>query len=182
MHAIFGLGNPGLKYKMTKHNFGFWIIDEIIKKESLSFNAGLGDYIYCKNNNVLYVKPTTFMNNSGLAVMDILKHFSLSISDVLVIYDDVDLDLGKIRFRMKGSFGGHKGIESIIYHTKTENINRLKIGIGLQGEYMRPSERYVLKPFPVKNNQLIEDTIVVAMDAVNYYLKHDAEKAMNKYN
>ena len=148
---VVGLGNPGSKFNFTKHNFGYWIIDLMVKKRSLNWKSGYGDYVYAKNNKIIFAKPTNYMNHSGLAIKDMIKHYDTK--DFIVVYDDIDLFLGNMRFRNSGGSGGHKGIESIIYHLKTEKFNRLKIGVGLHDVSMRPSEKYVLNPFPPKYNK-----------------------------
>ena len=99
---LVGLGNPGTKYSSTKHNFGYWIIDSMIEKSSLKLKAGKGDYLYAKDGESLFVKPTSYMNNSGLAIKQVLDYYKASIEDLIVIYDDIDLPLGTIRFKDKG--------------------------------------------------------------------------------
>lgn len=182
MKIIVGLGNPGNNYSLTKHNFGFWIIDNLVRQSSLKYKLGKGDYVYAKNNECIFVKPTTYMNNSGIAVNQILRYYdTLIIDDIIVIYDDIDINLGKIKFKSKGSDGGHNGIKSIIQHIKTDYFNRLKIGIATSMQ-MRPSEKYVLKPFPKKYNNLIDDVINKSVEGINYYLKNGIEKSMNNFN
>lgn len=182
MKIIVGLGNPGNNYSLTKHNFGFWIIDNLVKQSSLKYKLGKGDYVYAKNNEYIFVKPTTYMNNSGIAVNQILNYYdTLIIDDIIVIYDDIDINLGKIKFKSKGSDGGHNGIKSIIQHIKTDYFNRLKIGIATSMQ-MRPSEKYVLKPFPKKYNNLIDEVINKSVEGINFYLKNGIEKSMNNFN
>lgn len=177
---VVGLGNPGTKYSNTKHNFGFWVLDKIIEKRSLKWKSGYGDYVYAKNEDIIFSKPTTFMNHSGLAIKELLKHYNQS--DLMVIYDDIDLFLGSMRFRESGGAGGHKGIESIIYQLETEKFDRLKIGIGLCDVSMRPSEHYVLTPFPTTCNDRIEDMVMKATDALDFYFNNSINETMNKYN
>ena len=182
MKLIVGLGNPGRDYSLTKHNFGFWIIDELVKQRSLKYKAGKGDFIYAKDDEYLFAKPTNYVNNSGIAIKQILNYYDkISIVDVIIIYDDIDISLGNIRFKSSGSDGGHNGIKSIIYHLKSESFDRLKVGIATEMK-MRPSEKYVLKPFPKKYNNLVKEVIVNATDSINYYLEKKINKSMNKYN
>jgi len=182
MKIIVGLGNPGNNYSLTKHNFGFWIVDNLVKQSSLKYKLGKGDYVYAKNNECMFVKPTTYVNNSGIAVNQILNYYdTLIIDDIIIIYDDIDINLGKIKFKSKGSDGGHNGIKSIINHIKTDCFDRLKIGIATSME-MRPSEKYVLKPFPKKYNNLIDEVIDESAEGINYYLKNGIEKSMNNFN
>ena len=178
---VVALGNPGKGYANTKHNFGFWIIDQFIQNRSLKLKSGKGNYLYIKNDNLIIAKPTTYMNNSGIAINEICNYFKVSINDVLVVYDDIDINLGNIRFRSSGGTGGHRGIESIIYHLKSDHFNRLRLGIATT-EPMRPAEKYVLKPFPEKFNDEIKIVINNACDAIEFYLKNGIVKAMNKFN
>ena len=177
---VVGLGNPGTKYSLTKHNFGFWILDKIIEKSFLKWESGYGDYVYAKDKNLIFAKPTSFMNHSGVAVKDLCNHYNQS--KLIVVYDDIDLSLGSIRFKESGGAGGHKGIESIIYQLETEEFHRLKIGIALDDISMRPSEHYVLKPFPKKYKEDVETMIIRAGDALDFYFKNSIVETMNKYN
>ena len=119
---IVGLGNPGSKYVNTKHNMGFCVIDQLAENNDTSFKLGKGDYMFLKHNDIDLLKPLTYMNNSGIAVKEYMNYFDISSDELLVVYDDADLDLGQIRFKSKGSSGGQKGIESIIYHLKNSNF------------------------------------------------------------
>ena len=182
MNILVGLGNPGSKYINTKHNFGFWVIDHFAKKKSLLFKAGKGDYLIAKKENLLCIKPTTFMNNSGIALLDVKKKFEAKLKNILIIYDDIDLNLGTLRYRKSGGTGGHKGIESIIYCLKSEKFNRLKIGIATN-ENLRPSEKFVLSPFNKKKDENLKDEMIKkACESIDYYLLHQIEQTMNKYN
>ena len=182
MKLIVGLGNPGDNFQLTKHNFGFWIIDQLADQRSLKYKAGKGDYILASDNELMLVKPTTYVNNSGFAIKQILKYYNkISINDLIIIYDDIDINLGDIRFKAEGSDGGHNGIKSIIYHLESHVFDRLKIGIATN-DNMRPSEEYVLKPFPKKNIKLVKEVITHASDSINYYLEHGINKSMNNFN
>ena len=182
MKIIVGLGNPGNNYSLTKHNFGFWVIDKLVEQGSLKYKAGKGDYIYAKNNDYMFVKPTTYVNDSGVAINQVLNYYNgLTSNDILIVYDDIDINLGKIKFRSKGSAGGHNGVKSIIYHLKTDCFDRLKVGIATSMN-MRPSEKYVLKPFPQEYNNLISEVLVHTVDSINYYLENGIKKTMNNFN
>lgn len=181
MKILVGLGNPGRKYFKTKHNFGFRVLDRFAEKRSLIFQAGKGDYLLAKTGNLVCIKPTSFMNNSGIPVLNVKQFFKVEPEDFLVIFDDIDLPLGTIRFRKEGGTGGHKGIESIIYQLRSESFNRLRIGIATDEE-MRPSERYVLSPFAKQYENEIELTIEKACEGIDYYLSHDIKETMNQYN
>ena len=181
MKIIVGLGNPGSNYSSTKHNFGFWVVDRFVQNSSLKYKSGKGDYLYAKSGDLILAKPTTYMNNSGVAIGEICRNFNVSAEDVIVAYDDIDLPLGTIRLRPFGGTGGHKGVESIIYHLKSENYNRLRLGIATD-EHMRPAEKYVLKPFPEKYNDEIKIVINHACDALSFFLDNGIVEAMNKFN
>ncbi|HEO5175382.1 TPA: aminoacyl-tRNA hydrolase [Streptococcus agalactiae] len=184
---IVGLGNPGSKYNDTKHNIGFMAVDRIVKNldvnftEDKNFKAEIGsDFI--NGEKIYFIKPTTFMNNSGIAVKALLTYYNISIKDMIIIYDDLDMEVGKIRFRQKGSAGGHNGIKSIIVHLGTQEFDRIKVGIG------RPNGRmtvinHVLGKFDKNDEIMISNTLDKVDNAVNYYLQtNDFQKTMQKYN
>ena len=181
MNILVGLGNPGRKYSDTKHNFGFWVLNRFAEKRSLTFEAGKGDYLLAKKGNLLCIKPTSFMNNSGMPVLDVKQFFKVEPEQFLVVYDDIDLPLGTIRFRDGGGTGGHKGIESIIYQTQNEKFNRLRIGIATDDD-MRPAERYVLSPFRDEQKESVNEMIEKACEGIEYYLSHDIKETMNQFN
>ena len=181
MTVLVGLGNPGRNYSDTKHNFGFWVLDKFAEKRSLKFQAGKGDYLLVKSNDIALVKPTTYMNNSGMAVADYCRYFQNTAEELLVVYDDIDLPLGTLRFKPNGGSGGHKGMESIIYQLESEDLNRLRIGISAENE-MGPSERYVLSPFPKDWKEKINEMIEKACEGIDYFLTHDMKETMNKFN
>ena len=181
MAVLVGLGNPGGKYSDTKHNFGFWVVDRFAEKRSLSFRAGKGDYVFAKSGSLTCVKPTNYMNSSGVAVVDYCRYFQNSIEDLLVIYDDIDLPLGVLRFRQDGGAGGHRGVESIIYQMGSEDLCRLKMGISI-GEVAEPAEQYVLSSFHKEHKANIEEMIEKACDSIEYYLAHNIDETMNKFN
>ena len=181
MTILVGLGNPGRQYSATKHNFGYWVVDRFAEKNSLTFQPGKGDYLIAKSSSVTCVKPTTYMNRSGVAVADYCHYFQNSIEDFLVIYDDIDLPLGTVRFRPDGGSGGHRGVESIIYHMESEDFCRLRIGITI-GKVIEKSEQYVLSPFLRDHAKMIEEMIEKACDGIEYYLSHSVNETMNKFN
>ena len=181
MTVLVGLGNPGRNYSDTKHNFGFWVLDKFAEKRSLKFQAGKGDYLLVKSNDIALVKPTTYMNNSGMAVADYCRYFQNTAEELLVVYDDIDLPLGTLRFKPNGGSGGHKGLESIIYQLESEDFNRLRVGISTENE-MGPSERYVLSPFPKDWKEKINKIIEKACDGIDYFLTHDIKETMNQFN
>lgn len=181
MNILIGLGNPGRNYSNTKHNFGFWIIDRYSEIRSLKFQAGKGNYHYAKQNDLCLMKPATFMNNSGIAVSEFCSFFKAIPEELLVIYDDIDLPLGTLRFRSGGGTGGHKGVESIIYQLGSENFNRLRIGIATDDK-MRPSEKYVLSPFSSQNDKNKNKVIDNACKGIDYFIDNGIKETMNQYN
>ncbi|MCU9533861.1 aminoacyl-tRNA hydrolase [Streptococcus sp. CSL10205-OR2] len=184
---IVGLGNPGSKYHETKHNVGFMAIDTIVKELDTTFTANnifkadIGSFFH-NGEKVYVVKPTTFMNNSGIAVRALLTYYNVSVDDLLVIYDDLDLAVGKIRLRQKGSAGGHNGIKSIIEHIGTKDFKRIKVGIGRPVGKMTVV-KHVLTPFSTEDKITILNTLDKVDTIVKDYLQEqNFEKMMQKYN
>ena len=184
MKLIVGLGNPGKKYENTRHNMGFMAVDLLsdqaqidVDKEVFHGLMGRGK-IY--NEDVILFKPTTFMNLSGTAVQEVVHYFKIALEDIVVIYDDMALNPGVIRLRKEGSSGGHKGMQNIIDCLSTEQIKRIRIGIGEPGEW--DNIDFVLSK-PLKDEMpLIEEAIANAVRAVKEMLKSDFDRAMNNYN
>ena len=182
MIAFIGLGNPGNKYADTKHNAGFWILDEMASRYKISFKPGRGDYVVAmKPNKFLLFKPSTGMNNSGHAVQDISSSWDMITKDICIIVDDVDLPLGVVRLKPGGGDGSHRGLESIIYSLNTNEFPRLRFGIGTD-EKMRPAENYVLKPFNSKDQKTSAEAVKKAADALDSILFNGLEKTMNTFN
>lgn len=183
MKLIVGLGNPGKKYEETRHNIGFRVIDSIAEKyrvdvDKNSFN-GLFARFSLQNVDVILFKPTTFMNLSGKAVLEITHFFKIEIDDVIVIFDDMSIPVGSIRLRLSGTSGGHKGMEDIINVLGTTEIKRVKVGIG---EPTFSGVDHVLSKPTAEEIPLIESAILNARDAVIYAIEHGFEKAMSKMN
>jgi len=179
---IVGLGNPGRAYAHTRHNVGFDILDLFAKRRKVRIlsrqsRALVGSFDHY-GEQVLLVKPQTFMNESGQSVGDLARKHHISPSDILVIYDDLDLPLGKLRIRMRGSSGGHKGMRSIIAHLHSEDFPRMRIGIGRAGEAID----HVLSRFSRKDRAIIDVTVEQSVDALNMILEEGIEAAMNQYN
>jgi len=182
MRLIVGLGNPGAKYDKTKHNVGFWVIDELARRSEnpIEKKQCQAILIQCIINGekVLLAKPQTFMNLSGHAVSEIINYYHDRLDDILVIHDDLDLPVGKLRFKSGGSAGGHNGIKSIIAQLGSNDFDHLKIGIGKVGNAVD----YVLTPFFGENVQIINDAVIKAADGVQVWLKNGLTKAMNEFN
>ena len=183
MIAFIGLGNPGDKYANTKHNAGFWVVDELARRQKLSFKPGKGPYVFAQHQRreVLLVKPTTGMNLSGNAVKDVANRWDLLPSDIHVIVDDVDLHLGSIRIRPKGGDGCHRGMENIIYQLQSDQFPRIRLGIGTD-ENMRPAEKFVLKPFKSENVTEAEAMVNRGADALANLLVRGLNHTMNHFN
>lgn len=184
---IVGLGNPGSKYEKTKHNIGFMAIDNIVKNldvtftDDKNFKAQIGS-TFINHEKVYFVKPTTFMNNSGIAVKALLAYYNIDITDLIVIYDDLDMEVSKLRLRSKGSAGGHNGIKSIIAHIGTQEFNRIKVGIGRPLKGMTVINQ-VMGQFNTEDNIAISLTLDRVVNAVKFYLQeNDFEKTMQKFN
>lgn len=184
---IVGLGNPGSKYADTKHNVGFMAVDRLVKPYHLNFTEdkvfkAQTASTFINGQKVYFIKPTTFMNASGLAVRAFLAYYNLTLEDLLVIYDDLDMEVGKIRFRQSGSAGGHNGIKSLIKELGSQDFDRVKIGIG------RPTAKmtvvnHVLGKFDQDDQIKISQTLDKVDSAVNYYLQtQDFQQTMQRYN
>ncbi len=184
MIAFVGLGNVGDTYANTKHNAGFWALDQYSDRNNMVFQSGDGDYVFSrnKNNQVLLVKPTTMMNKSGSAVKDVMLRWDLVPSQIVVVLDDVALPLGTIRIRPKGGDGCHGGLRNIIYHVKTDLFPRIRLGIAEASEEVRPSEKYVLKPFIKRSEKQVESMINRCAEAMHCLASQDLNHAMSTFN
>lgn len=165
---IFGLGNPGIKYRNSRHNIGFIVIDELNQryfgrfKRSFRVSASLSE-VTVEDKKILLVKPLTFMNNSGLCFKSIFARYKVAQDCFLVVYDDADLPLGKIRFRGKGASGGQRGMFSIIENLGNNKVSRLKIGIGRPEKNIDLSD-YVLTPFSVEEKGRLQQVVEKGVD------------------
>lgn len=187
---IVGLGNPEPKYEQTRHNIGFAAVDaasyawQIPLSENRKFQAVFGEGKLLADK-IRLLKPLTYMNNSGQAIRAVIDWYKLPPSSVLVIYDDMDLPLGKIRLRLSGSAGGHNGMKSAIAHLGTQNFPRLRIGIGKPQAAIKDDSStvsYVLGRFSAGENQTVSQVLKLVLEAVELSIKQGVEKAMNRYN
>ena len=185
MWLLVGLGNPGDEYANTRHNVGFQVADELARRHRLSFGrtkfraaAATGAI---DGTRVVLLKPRTFMNDSGWAVRRAADFYQVEPPRVFVLYDDLDLPLGKLRIRESGSAGGHNGVRSIIDHLHSDAFPRLKVGIG-RPYRERGAVDHVLAPFTAEERPVIEESIGRAADAVELALKEDVRAAMNRFN
>jgi len=188
--CIIGLGNPGRRYASTRHNVGFNVIESLSQSLRSPMLDGSGDYLYsdCAVNDrrVILAAPMTFMNESGVAVAQIMERFGVTAAELLVILDDFQLPLGTLRIRAEGSDGGHNGLASIIYHLQTEKIPRLRVGIA--GPTCPTEERkelmadYVLSPFEKEEIPQAAEMFARAHDAALALIQNGIEYAMNNFN
>lgn len=184
-YLIVGLGNPGRKYSGTRHNIGFHTVEEIAATYNLKFdtkksNAEIAEGIIV-GKRVLLVKPQTFMNLSGQSVRGLADFYKVSIENIIVIHDDIDIDLGVLRLRPKGGAGGHNGIRSIIDHLGGQNFARIRFGVGRPPGKMDPAA-FVLRPFTEPERLLVLETMRRATHAIEIWLTEGIEMAMNKQN
>lgn len=180
MKLIVGLGNPGEEYVGTRHNVGFMVIDSYLGnvKYKEKFSA---QYYEIGNNNdkVIFLKPMTFMNNSGEAVRKFVDYYKVNVEDVLIIYDDMDFEVGEFKIKKNGSAAGHNGVKSIIGHLNTEEIKRIRIGISREKE---DKVNYVLGKFSKTDQEKLIKVIETVKNIIDDFLVMDFEKLMCKYN
>ena len=184
MKLIVGLGNPGKKYEHTRHNMGFDVVDLFsdlaqIDVDKEVFHGLMGRGVVF-DEDVMLFKPTTFMNLSGNAVREVVSYFKIPLDDIVIIFDDMALEPGRIRLRMDGSSGGHKGMQNIIDNLGTDQIKRIRIGIGEPEE--RDNIDFVLSKPIKEERELIDAAIKDAVDALKEMLKSNFDRAMSKFN
>jgi PTH1 family peptidyl-tRNA hydrolase len=184
LKIIAGLGNPGEKYAYTRHNIGFMVISELSDRfkinSSYKFDGLIGDFFF-GGEKIIIFQPMKYMNKSGQPIYKVLDYFQIEAEDLLVIHDDLDLELGKMRFKQNGGSGGHNGIKSIINNLGTDNFKRLKIGIDRPPENI-PVPDFVLTTFRGEEKEISKKVVEEAASAVELMLKENIMKAMNKYN
>ena len=186
MYLIVGLGNPSKEYERTRHNVGFDTVDELIERHNIPQSGVKHKAMFGKGvidgQKVIVAKPLTFMNLSGEAVRAMADYYKIDPeTQLIIIYDDIDLEPGQVRIRKKGSAGGHNGIKSIISHLGTENFYRIKIGVGAKPKGWDLAD-HVLSRFSAGDRKLVDDAIERAAAAVSVILSEDIEAAMNIYN
>jgi peptidyl-tRNA hydrolase, PTH1 family len=185
MKCIIGLGNPGKKYELTRHNIGFMVIDELLKRNNWKMKKEKFQALYTieelNGEKILLLKPQTFMNLSGISVRQAIEFYQIPLENIVVIYDDLDLPPGKIRLRQKGGHGGHNGIRNIIDQVQSQHFNRIRIGIG-RPENAQPVVDYVLNKFTEEQLSKIENSITLACEACEMWLNEPFLAVMNKYN
>ncbi len=185
MYLIIGLGNPEEKYSNTRHNMGFDVINELsrecdIKVSKSKFDAfyGMGEI---KGKKVILVKPQTYMNLSGESIIKFKKFYKISNKNIIVIYDDIDLKLGDIRLKAKGSSGSHNGMKSVIENLNTQDFIRVRVGIG-SPEHKDDIINYVIGQIPKREREILDESIIRAKDSIVEILENGIDTAMNKFN
>lgn len=188
MFLIIGLGNPGKKYENTRHNAGFMALDAFAKRNffpefklSKKFSALISEGSV-STGKVILAKPQTFMNESGKTASAVASHYKLSMENILVIHDDLDLPLGKIKISKNSSSAGHKGADSVIKFLKTKDFVRFRIGIKNENSKTKDVERFVLEKFTKAENAILKDILQKTASAAETYLAEGPEKAMSEYN
>ena len=183
---VVGLGNPGIQYEKTRHNVGFMSADLLMKKEGGEFTKHKIDSHYgeCEigKKRILVMKPQTFMNNSGTAVSAVSKFYKIPLDKIIIISDDISLDVGKIRIRRKGSHGGHNGLKDIFQLLGTDNIMRIKIGVGAKPHPDYDLADWVLGKFPKEDEENLSTALDNSVKAIEEIIKRGIDSAMNKYS
>lgn len=185
LRMVVGLGNPPKKYQNTRHNLGYKVLDLLLENFKLKLKAGKGDYHFAvtkiDNREIYLVKPSTYMNDSGVAVLQAVEKLGINPEELLVVCDDFNLPLGKIRIREKGSEGGHNGLRSIIYHLNSQEFPRIRLGIGLPPAGV-PGEEHVLEKFSSDEKKLVNEMLEKANQAVMTALNSGLSESMQKFN
>lgn len=184
MKLIVGLGNPGREYAKTRHNAGFLTIQKLADKLNIQLDKNKCKAVYGiyrhNGEKIIIAQPQTYMNSSGEAVTSLMKFYGINIEDVIIVHDDLDLPLGKLRLRYQGSCGGQNGMRSIINLTGTSNINRIRIGIS--NDKTMDTADYVLGKFSKEELQVFNEAVDKATEALIYSFDHDFNEVMSKFN
>lgn len=185
-YLIAGLGNPGAQYENTRHNAGFLAVDVLagklgvkidrLKYKSLCADAMIGD------KRVLLMKPSTFMNNSGEAIREAAAFYKIPPEQIVILYDDINLDVGSLRVRRKGSDGGHNGMKSILYHLGSDQFPRVRIGVGKKPHPEYDLADWVLGRFSASDAQALDEAFAHAAEAARLIVEGEIDQAMNRYN
>ncbi|WP_083594889.1 aminoacyl-tRNA hydrolase [Bacillus paramycoides] len=185
MKLIVGLGNPGREYELTRHNIGFMAIDELAKRWNISLNEqkfkGLFGAGFVNGEKVILLKPLTYMNLSGESIRPLMDYYKIDVEDFIVMYDDLDIPVGKLRLRMKGSAGGHNGVKSTISHLGTQEFQRIRMGIDRPKNGMKVVD-YVLGRFTPEETSGVNQSIEKAADACEEWLNKPFLQIMNTFN
>ncbi len=179
MKLVVGLGNPGREYKNTRHNIGFMVLDNYLGKVKWK-NKMESNYYLDDSNQVIFIKPQTYMNLSGLAVSKIVNYYKIDVQDILVIQDDLDMEIGSYKLKNNSSSGGHNGLKSIINELNSDKFGRLKIGIGKNNRI--PVDKYVLSKFSKEELEVINSNQDKFNTIIDLFIKEEFENTKQKYN
>lgn len=186
MKIIIGLGNPGIKYKGTRHNIGYDVVDNLSRRHNINLNKQKFNSMYgegrINGEKVILLKPLTYMNKSGLAVSEVINFYKVHLKDVIIVVDDIDIKFATIRIKQKGSAGSHNGLKSVINSIGDNNIPRLKIGVGNKKNAEQDLADFVMGKFDKLEYPEIKETINHATLALEDWIKYDILEVMNKYN
>lgn len=185
-YIIVGLGNPGRQYENTRHNAGFNALDRLcekygVKMNKIRFKSTTGE-CRIEGKKCLLMKPSTYMNNSGQAVVEAMNFYKIDPSNVIIIFDDISLDVGKMRIRQKGSDGGHNGMKNIIYLSGSDMFPRIKIGVGKKPHPDYDLKDWVLSRFSNSDDKLLDEIYDNCVSALEYMVLGDIQKAMANFN
>lgn len=183
MKMIVGLGNPGLEFQYTRHNIGFMVVDNYLNKRNIKMQEkfnGLYAKVFLNNESFLIVKPLSYMNLSGQVVKKYADYFKINPKDILIIQDDLDMPIGKIKLKYKGSSGGHNGIKNIISELNTEYFPRFKVGISKSDKIS--IRDYVISKFSKQDEEIIGKILDFSDNIIEDFITVDFEKMMSKYN
>ena len=185
MYLIVGLGNPEEEYARTRHNMGFDVVNKISEKYDIKVNKSKFNSLYgtgtIEGEKVILLKPQTYMNLSGEAIRDFMNFYKLSLQDIIVIYDDLDIEPGIIKIRKKGGAGTHNGMKSVVHELQSEDFARIRIGIG-NPEYKNDLLNYILTRIPDEEYNLLQEAQENTLRAVVEIIKNGIDTAMNKFN
>ena len=185
MYLIVGLGNPEADYSKTRHNMGFNTINKIAEKYKISVEQKKFDALFgmgeIENEKVILLKPQTYMNLSGKSIIQVVNFYKIPLENIYVIYDDMDVEKGKIKIRKKGSAGSHNGMKSVVQELGTEEFTRIRIGIG-KPEFEGDAINYVIGAIPKEEEKVLDEGTTKAADAMIEILKIGVDNTMNKFN
>lgn len=185
MYLIVGLGNPEEEYANTRHNMGFDTINEIAKRNNVAITKskfkGLYETAIIQGKKVILLKPQTYMNLSGESIKEICEFYNIELKDIIVIYDDIDIEKGKIKLRKKGGPGSHNGMKSVVQELGTTEFPRVRVGIG-QPEFKNDMINYVIGKVPDEEQKILAEGVKKASEAVEEIIKNGIDIAMNKFN
>lgn len=195
MKVLVGLGNPGVKYRQSRHNAGFMVMDFFAKSKAIAFRKSSQRLSIARalirsdkrsvanpcDEDLILAKPQSYMNRSGPAILELLRETGAEVSDLVVIHDDLDLDLGRLQFKARGGHGGNRGIQSVVVSLQTQHFYRLRVGIG-RPPASRFAETYVLSTFLSQERSIVKEVIERAAQALDCFIKLGPEMAMNRFN